>query len=374
MREKLAPFHYTLPGDILLGELKQRNLSQRDLAQIIGRPPKTINEIIKGKKAITPETALQLEQALETPAEFWLELEADYQFQKSRTELANLRAADPDIEMRRLIHQFPVREMAKLGWINLSKDLKENASALCELLGVESLDAPLELKASFRQTPTKTPNTDHQYAWVQRVHYLADQQAVGTYNEEEFEAALPALLDRSSSLSFLQEIPGILNNLGVHFLIVPHLTKTYLDGAALYHKDNPVIVLTLRYNRIDSFWFNLLHEAGHILKGHVTPGKPCLDSLEHRTKHRVSSSLDIEKEADNFAYSHLIPVRKYNSFVRQQNGSFTKKAIEEFAKEINRHPGIVLGRLQFEDKVAYSRHRSLLVKVKDHFKGIFDIP
>lgn len=375
MRENLIPFKYDLPGDILLTELKQRKLSQRDLAEIINRPPKTINEIIKGKKIITPETALQLEQALGTEAEFWLRLEFDYQFQKSREELIHLRTENPDIEARRLINRFPVREMAKLGWLTLSNNLQENTSALCDFLGVTSLNASPQLKASFRQTSTKNPNRDHQYAWVQRVNYLASQQTVSKYDAKDFEAALPGLLDRSTSLKTLREIPQILSRLGVHFFIVPHLSKTYLDGAALYYKNNPVIVLTLRYNRIDSFWFNLLHEAGHILKGHVTPTSdtPCLDSFEDRTKYLVPSVIDIEEEADKFAYNLLISNKQLKRFIDEQNDSFSKKSIEDFAKKINRHPGIVLGRLQHRELVAYSRYRSLLVKVKEQFADVFDI-
>jgi HTH-type transcriptional regulator / antitoxin HigA len=72
------------PGEYLAEEIKTRGLSQKELAKRMGRPLNAINEIINGKKAITAETALQLEQVMpEIPARFWLNLETDYQLTKA---------------------------------------------------------------------------------------------------------------------------------------------------------------------------------------------------------------------------------------------------------------------------------------------------
>jgi addiction module HigA family antidote len=72
------------PGETLAEELEARNLTQSDLARRMDRPVQAINEIVRGKKAITAETALQLERVLDTPAAFWLHLEADYQLTVAR--------------------------------------------------------------------------------------------------------------------------------------------------------------------------------------------------------------------------------------------------------------------------------------------------
>ncbi len=74
------------PGEYLAEEIEARGLSQKELARRMGRPPNAINEIINGKKAITAETALQLEAVMpELPARFWLNLETDYQLTKALT-------------------------------------------------------------------------------------------------------------------------------------------------------------------------------------------------------------------------------------------------------------------------------------------------
>lgn len=72
------------PGEFLAEEIEARGISQKELARRMGRPINTINEIINGKKAITAETALQLEEVMkEIPARFWLNLEIDYQLTKA---------------------------------------------------------------------------------------------------------------------------------------------------------------------------------------------------------------------------------------------------------------------------------------------------
>ena len=72
------------PGEYLGEEIQTRGISQKELARRMGRPLNAINEIINGKKAITAETALQLEEVMpEIPARFWLNLETDYQLTKA---------------------------------------------------------------------------------------------------------------------------------------------------------------------------------------------------------------------------------------------------------------------------------------------------
>ena len=72
------------PGEYLAEEIEAREISQKELARRMGRPVNPINEIINGKKAITADTALQLEAVMpEIPARFWLNLETDYQLTKA---------------------------------------------------------------------------------------------------------------------------------------------------------------------------------------------------------------------------------------------------------------------------------------------------
>ncbi len=81
---ELVPAYTPSPGEILAVELASRGWSQRQFATIIDRPPQVVNEILRAKKQITPETALRIAAALNTSPELWINLEADYRLSLAR--------------------------------------------------------------------------------------------------------------------------------------------------------------------------------------------------------------------------------------------------------------------------------------------------
>lgn len=89
MNQKLLPARVTAPGRILDRELEARGWTQKELADIMGRPAQTINEIIRGSKQITPETAIELSEAFGTSAEFWMNLETNYRLHLARKKKTN---------------------------------------------------------------------------------------------------------------------------------------------------------------------------------------------------------------------------------------------------------------------------------------------
>ena len=104
----LTPARAISPGRILQRELNARGWTQKDLAAITMRPPQAINEIIKGTKQITPETARELSAALGTTAEFWANLEANY-----RLHLAKKKQKEEEIKRRsRLYSLAPISDVA----------------------------------------------------------------------------------------------------------------------------------------------------------------------------------------------------------------------------------------------------------------------
>lgn len=78
------------PGEVLLEEfLKPLNLSQNRLARDLSVPPRRINEIVLGKRAVTPDTALRLARYFGTSERFWLGLQADFDLEEAKLNLAN---------------------------------------------------------------------------------------------------------------------------------------------------------------------------------------------------------------------------------------------------------------------------------------------
>lgn len=363
MDQQLMPARSVLPGRILARELEARGLTQKDLAMILGRPEQVVSEIVRGTKRITEETATELGAALGTSAEFWNALEANYRLQIAKREKHN-----DDIERRgRLYRLAPVAELVKRRWINGDESLDEIERQICAFLGIASLEETPRLAANFRRAQPREPETPAQLAWIKRVEHLARQQPVAAYSPARLRGALPRLLEWSVRAADCAHVPMVLHNLGVHFVIVPHLPKTYLDGAALHVEGRPTVALTLRYDRIDSFWFTLLHELAHIVLNHRGV---YLDTLYGNGGGEENER---EAAANHQAETWLIDREALAAFAHRAAPRYTREQIERFALQQRRHPGIVLGQLQHTGAVGWDHERSLLVKVKPYLKAWVDV-
>ncbi len=144
------PMEVFPPGAILKEELSARGWSQADLAAILGRPPRVVNEIIKAKRAITPETAHGLGEALSTGPELWMNLESLYQ-------LSLVRVKHSAIARRaRIFGRFPVRELQKRGWISGGSNLDGLERSLLAFFRMESLDTTCTAACALAWKDLKT--------------------------------------------------------------------------------------------------------------------------------------------------------------------------------------------------------------------------
>ncbi len=359
------PARGVMPGRILKRELEARGWTQKDLAEIMGRPPQVLSEIINGTKQITPETALELEQAFGIGADFWMNLEARYQLWLASR--GNAQVKSQRIARKSLLYTVaPIRELTKRGWIRPAKSADELEAEVCGFLGISSPHDVPALQIKYQARQGSTPEASAQLAWVRRVEALAGTQKVAEFDAGRFEAAIPGILAWSLRAEDVARLPTVLCELGIHFILVPHLQRTYLDGAAFYLEDRPVVALTLRHDRIDGFWFTLMHELAHIAKRHAAV---YFDTVDPKSP----SSDDLEVEADRQARDWLLEPASFEAFVRRTAPYFSRQAIASFAAAQRRHPGIVLGRLQYEGHVGYECLRPLLVKVSPFLKDYVDV-
>lgn len=344
------------PGEILSRELEARGWTQRDLAEIVDRPYQAISEIVNGSKQITPDTARELARAFGTSIDFWINLETNY-----RMYLAERDEKEQLIVRRSKLYSIaPVREMLKRSWVRKTDALDELEREICEFLGISSTDEALPAMASLRHSVDRGSDAIALNAWVKRVEHVTTEQGVGHYDNEALVQAIPGILSLATDERKVSHIPARLQELGIKFVIVPHLPKTYLDGAAIISSEHPIISLTLRYDRIDSFWFTLMHEIAHLVLGHQGV---YLDNTEEG--HGSAAEKD-ESEANLCAKAYLVDEERLAEFIQQVNPRFSRTSIEVFSKQNNRHAGIVLGRLQHEGVVGYQYLRSLLVKVSPY--------
>jgi HTH-type transcriptional regulator / antitoxin HigA len=350
MSQQLIPARVPAPGRILMRELEARGWTQKDLAEITGRPVQTINEIIQAKKQITPETALDLSEAFGNSAEFWTNLEINF-----RLHLARKEKQEREIIRKSKVYSLgPISELVKRGWIPETSSIRELEEQVCDFFGIASVDESPKLAISLRCSTDRSPEEKAQVAWVKQVERTARQQKVGEFDRERLRAAIPEILACAEQVEDIGKVPELLRSLGVYFVIVPHLSKTYLDGAAFYLDGHPVVALTLRYDRIDSFWFTLMHELGHLVAGHQGSYLDDLGNLELTEE---------EAEANRLAADWLVEPEALQAFVAKHRPRFSRKAIEEFARSQGRHPGIILGRLHGDKLIPSKNLRTLFVKV-----------
>jgi len=160
-----------------------------------------------------------------------------------------------------------------------------------------------------------------------------------------------------------------LAEIGIRFVVADHLPNTRVDGATFWlDAKSPVIALSLRYDRVDWFWFTLMHELAHIVCDHAK-GEPRIDdSLVGRDREEPASERESEEAtADALASEWLLPASHLKTFVRDTKPFFSRQKVLEFASSLGVHPGIVVGRLQHDGHVPWTHFRNHLGRIRAQF-------
>ena len=231
------------PGEYIRDELEARGWTQEAFAHILGRPLKTVNQIITGVKAITPKTAQGIAAAFDTSAELWLNLENAYRLHKEHCD------QDAVARRARLYELAPVKEMISRQWIDDTGDVAELERAIDEFFA-----EPFE--AAARKSTTYESITPSQKAWMYQARNMAREVSVSAkYSEARAKRSLPALHALTVSEHEVRRIPNVLSTMGIRLVVVKQLKDCHIDGATFWLDAKcPVIALSLRYDRIDSFW------------------------------------------------------------------------------------------------------------------------
>lgn len=341
------------PGETLAETLEALGMTQAELAERMGRPLKTINEIVAGKAMITSDTALQLEKVLGVPASFWTNHERVY-----RDALARRREAGQLEQQLDWLKTMPVRELVRIGWIHGAAEPVAQLRAILSFFGVAGVEEWRILwespEAAFRQSSAFAANPGATAAWLRKGEIEARQVDSAPFNAAALAEALRQL--RGFTLKEPAEFVPILRercaHAGVAVVFVPPLSGVRAYGVSRWlHSSKALIQLSLRGKTDDHLWFTFYHEAGHILKH----GKRAVFVEESDSESAARDPREVE--ADAFAQEWLIPPADYERFCR--DGDFSLAAIRRFARKAGIASGIVAGRLQHDHKIPFSRANQL---------------
>ncbi|AEJ03075.1 plasmid maintenance system antidote protein, XRE family [Nitrosomonas sp. Is79A3] len=337
------------PGEYLEEVLEDAEISQAELARRMGRPPQAINEIVKGEKAITPETALQLEQVLGVSAQFWSNLETEF-----RLILAKQQQLEEIKKEQSLINSFPYLQLSKLKLVESTSDKTKRVVELRKFFGVSSLEnirTVKEFAPAFRQEEKNSLSHESLAAWLRAGHVIAERANVSDFSKEKLQLTIPKLRKLTNIVEpnqLIEKIKKVLTDCGIVLALVPTFPKSYTTGATFWAgKNKAVIMMSLRGAWSDIFWFSLFHEIGHILLH------------DKRATFLENGKLDPqyqkqEQEADLFAQKALIPCEEYQTFLKSEDISHV--SIKNFSDSIGIFPGIVTGRLQHDKKLPHTIH------------------
>ena len=311
-----------------------------------------------GKRAITPETATGLGEAFGVDPQFWMNLESSYR-------LSKVKSGGGEVSRKaKLYAQAPVQDMIRRHWINDAEEIDDLEREVLKFFGVGSVEeiASLPLNAAARKSTSYEETTPPQLAWFCRVRQIASSLNVTGYTKHNFDRLLSELRRLTSGEQQAKRVPGLLAEFGIRFIVVEHLPRTRIDGAALWlDKHSPVVALSIRLDRIDGFWFTLLHELGHIFHGH---SQGIDDGIVGDGPPPPGETPECEQVANDFARDHLVP-KEIDSFIARVRPLYSRVRINQFANRIKIHPGIIVGQLQRRGEIKYSQGRDMLVKVRD---------
>ncbi len=243
-------------------------------------------------------------------------------------------------------NRFPIKEMYRRGWFrdfsgSINAALAE-ADSIVERFVREVVRRPA---LAYHRKRIRTGSALDQYAllaWECRVLMLAkDRPPKIAFNRARLDAEwLRSTVQISRQEDGPARMKEWLSNVGITLVVEPCLPGTHLDGAALLHDDVPIIGMTLRYDRLDNFWFVLLHEIAHVMK-HLRKGKTedIFDDLD-------AAPDDFEKEADEIAGQSLIPDEAWETALARYLR--TADSITTLAQDLKISPAIVAGKIRHE--------------------------
>lgn len=314
------------PGQAIAEAMAEHDISRTELAKLLGSRGR-ISDLLNDKREPTLREVKILRELLHVSAD---DLIPPLSSENDETDWT----------------KFPIKEMAKRGWIasDVPRKQAEAKKAILDLaVRAGCADGRME-GAAFRESLASSRHSDPLAlrAWLLGTRLLAQRMKAAPYTKRLSQQILTELIHKSTLVDGPVKAQEFLAEHGVRLVINPHFKKMYLDGAVFFMDGSPVIALTLRYDRLDYFWFTLCHEVAHLVLGHVSPDNAktvmILDDFD------AKSQEEIETQANQLATWAAIPEETWSTYPELETGSIADLYLVATALGI--HPAIVAGQIR----------------------------
>lgn len=344
------------PGQFLREKIEGKGWTQSDLAYAIGTKPSAINQILADKRSVSHNMARALGVALDFDPIWIAKVQAEW-------DLASAAEPDPSVAARsKILSKYPLREMTKRGWVDPEHGQGALEEQVCRFFGVQSLDEVPHLKHSAKKTNYDDGIPPAQLAWLYRVRKIASEMQTPAYSKQKLQDAISELSTLRAQPDGVRHVPRALQDAGVRFVVVEGLPNSKIDGVCFWlDAHSPVIGMSMRFDRVDNFWFVFRHECAHVLHGHGREAAILDVDLDGNDASSVSEE---ERVANAEASDFCVPAKKMDSFYLRKKPYFAEREVLAFAKRIETHPGMVVGQLQ-RRMGRYDFLRKHLVKVRE---------
>jgi HTH-type transcriptional regulator / antitoxin HigA len=339
---KLDPISFIIqspPGDTLLEALETRSMSQAELALRTGRPLKTINEIIKGKTAITPETALQLERVLNIPASFWINREQQY-----RESLARRDEREKLAEGIQWLENIPIQELIEVGWLSPAIDPVNQLEEVLKFFGVSSPSlwssywinsyAPLKDSAAYQNDPESVT------VWLRKGEIEAQKINTRLFDPRGLRNVFDHFrqLTFQPAQTFYPRLQDLCAQVGIAFCVIQELPNSRLQGVTRWiNAEKALIQLSSSRNEDSTFWPAFFHAIGHLLLHgkrdiFIEEGSSSRDDLK-------------EQQASGFAFEQLSQHTGFLETMKELD-VVNSNTIENWSERLSISSGVIVGLLQ----------------------------
>ena len=338
------------PGYYIQEIVEESGLTQADFAKRLDTTPKNLSLLIRGDQSLSNDIAMKLSRMLGTSVQYWLNLQSAYD-----SLIAEFKSQDELVQEREIFKYLDYKYFRdNFGLPDLPRMKDEQIKQVRELLKVSTLSVlqNKDLAVSFRSSKKDLSEACIVKAnvMVQLATNHALEIEAPKYDKKKFEEAIKIALTLTKKHSeFYPIIKDTFKEAGVLLVALPNISGSQISGATKKIGNNIMLLVNDRRMYADSFWFTLFHEIGHIINSDY--------GISFDKKNG-----DKESDADRYAANMLISEKSYNEFIRRKK--YTVQDVLDFADEIDRDPGIVIGRLQNDGLVDYDDYKMQALRHK----------